>query len=137
VARADDIHQFTDGLQHTVRFGHLYDVLCRHVHADDRRRWPRADLEVRSAARTGVCRPAPPSDPGLYYRDANGATHYAPMGTFEKEADKPAIYVVAYGQLHTFSAWGQFLRWGDHTDLSNVQVYGHIDPSLIGQPATD
>ena len=51
-----------------------------------------------------------------------------------RRTGKPAIYVVAYAQLHAFSAWGQFLSWGGHADLSNVHIYSHIDRSLIGQP---
>ena len=78
--------------------------------------------------------PSTPPDPGLYYVDKSGAVQYAPLGTFEKEVDALAIYVVAYGQLHAFSTWSQFLSWGGHADLSNVQIFGHIDPGLIGQP---
>ena len=81
--------------------------------------------------------PSTPPDPGLYFVAKNGTVQYAPLGTFEKEVDAPAIYVVAYGQLHAFSTWSQFLRWGGHADLSNVQLYSHIDRSLIGQPARD
>lgn len=68
---------------------------------------------------------------------SGGQQTYLQPGTFVMVGDGPAIYVVHYGQLHSFSTWQQYLNAGGAADLSNVVRYTALrdNGGLFGAPA--
>lgn len=58
--------------------------------------------------------------------DSHGVHTWLPAGGMVHYSDAPAIYAVWGGQLHVFQNWDSYLRYGGHSDLSNViQIQGY------------